>query len=49
MTADKEGRMTLADLIFVTFTVLLGQEGRDYLVHRREPKEWLLIQWLRRN
>ena len=49
MTTDKKGRVTLVDLISMAIIVLLGQEGRDYLVHRREPKEWLLIQWLRRN
>ena len=41
--------MTLANLIFVTFIVLFGQEGQDYVVHQRSEKEWLLIQWIHRN
>ena len=41
--------MTLANLIFVTFIVLFGQEGQDYVVHRRDEEEWTLWQWLNRN
>ena len=41
--------MTLADLIFVTFIVLFGQEGQDYVVHRRDEEEWRLVQWIHKN
>jgi len=49
MTTDKKGRVTLVDLISMAIIVLLGQEGRDYLVHRRDEEEWTLWQWLNRN
>ena len=39
----------LVDLVFTALVVLLGEEGRDYLTHRRGAEEWLLIQWLNRN
>lgn len=37
------------ELLFMSLVMLLGKEGRDYLVHRRDTEEWRLILWLHRN
>ena len=41
--------MPLAELVLIAFTLLLGEEGRDYLTLRRDADAWELLGWIHRN
>ena len=41
--------MTLVDTILLGLVMLLGEEGKDYIVLERELEEWLIVGYLRRN
>lgn len=41
--------MTLVDTILTGLVMLLGEEGKDYLILERDLDEWKLVGYLRRN
>ena len=41
--------MTLADTILTAVVMLLGKEGKHYIIFERDLDEWKLVGWLRRN
>jgi len=45
----QSNRMKLVDMIFSGMVVLLGTEGKHYLIDGRDLDEWKTVGWLRRN
>jgi len=41
--------MTIADTILLGLVMLLGEEGKHYIVLERELEEWMIVGYLRRN
>jgi hypothetical protein len=41
--------MTITDTILTGIVMLLGTEGKDYLIFERDLDEWKLVGYLRRN
>jgi len=41
--------MTLIDTILTAVVMLLGIEGKHYLIFERDLDEWKIVGWLRRN
>ena len=46
---QQEFKMPLAELVLIAFTLLLGEEGQDYLSLRRDMESWELLGWIHRN
>ena len=44
---DKE--MTLTDTILLGLVMLLGEEGKHYVIFERDIDEWKIVGYLRRN
>ena len=41
--------MTLVDTILFGLVMLLGEEGKHYVIFERDLDEWTIVCWLRRN
>ena len=41
--------MTLTDTILLGLVMLLGEEGKHYVIFERDIDEWSLVGYLRRN
>lgn len=41
--------MAPGDLFLTALTLLIGEEGRDYLALGRDAEAWGLLGWIRRN
>jgi hypothetical protein len=41
--------MNVVDTVLTAIVMLLGTEGKDYLIFERELDEWKLVGYLRRN
>jgi hypothetical protein len=46
---QQELKPPLTALMLTAFTLLLGEEGRDYLTFKRDMEAWELMGWIHRN
>jgi len=46
---QRELKIPLARLMLTALVLLLGEEGWDYLILRRDMEAWELMGWIRRN